>query len=391
MKLGPARHARCRGGHRPITLAVLVAWLLAACQTAPAKAPARLYVLTVAHGQSSGRYAAGEVVHVWAEPPELGWLFDQWVGDIEFVADAQLSHTAVTMPARPLQLTANYRAVPVWTALHDTLAGRPVHYYFPPAPIGVIVYFHGSGSDADEWIESEAEKARFLAPAVAGGFAFIATESQDRDRREWELSAEPDENDDLRTVRAILETFVARGAMAVDAPTYAVGVSQGGRFATLAAQALGFDGTAIFVGVGQPNVLATTNVPTIWCLAQNDPIINLQDAVGHYENLRRRGVATALIVNPPAPLCPQCFRAVEGIDAAESERLFAGLEAEGYVNEAGFLVENPRFSAWEADVAGDYSPAVRHDLKDLMWAAYAEHEFFGECTQQVLRFFTVQR
>jgi hypothetical protein len=291
------------------------------------------------------------------------------------------------MPTEPLQLKAAYLAAPAWTPIHDTIAGRKVHAYIPPTLIGVILYFHGSGSEADEWIESEAEKARFLGPAVAAGFGFIATESEDRDRREWALDAGFEGNDDLQAVRVILDSFVARGAMAADTRTYAVGVSQGGRFATLAAQALGFDATAIYVGVGQPDVLATTSVPTMWCLAQNDPIIDVQQAMRHYEALKARGIDTALIVNPPAPLCPRCFRSIEGIDVAESERLFAALTDQGYLDEAGYLVENPRFSAWEADVAEGQSPAVRHDLKDLLWAAYAEHEFFGECTTPVLRFF----
>jgi pimeloyl-ACP methyl ester carboxylesterase len=379
------------GGCQRLSLLLLAGELLAACQVAATEAPSGLYGLIVANGRGGGQYAPGETVPIWAEPRESGWLFDRWVGDTEFLADSQMPHTAVAMPAKPVHLAASYVAVQPWTTQHDSVEGRKVHYYFPSAPTGVIMFFHGSGYAADEWIESEAEITRFICPAVAAGYGFVATESEDRVSREWDLNASPDDNRDLQAVHTMLELFVARGAIAADTPVYAVGVSQGGRFASLAAHELRFAGQAIYVGVGQPDIFAVTTVPTIWCLAQNDPVIDAREAWGNYTRLRSRGVEAAFMLHQPAPLCPDCFLGIAGIDAAESQRLFAEMEAQGYLDAAHFLRENPRFSAWEQDVAGNYPAAVRHDLRHLLWATYAEHEFFSECTVPVLRFFSGQR
>ena len=68
--------------------------------------PPTTYTLTVSNGSGGGNYTAGTVVHITANPPPAGQVFQQWIGGP--VAGFQSSATTVTMPAANLALTATF-------------------------------------------------------------------------------------------------------------------------------------------------------------------------------------------------------------------------------------------------------------------------------------------
>jgi|GEM_PF-1718915 hypothetical protein len=68
-----------------------------------------LYSLTISGGSGSGSYAAGTQVTITADAPVEGKTFDQWTGDTAYVSDLNAATATVTMPDKPITLTATYK------------------------------------------------------------------------------------------------------------------------------------------------------------------------------------------------------------------------------------------------------------------------------------------
>ena len=346
------------------------------------------YMLMTLNGSGGGKYQPGETVHIWANPYERGWTFEEWIGDTQFLPDVRSMHAIILMPAQDIRIEATYKPIPIWNASFANLFGRDVYYYFPEKnDKGVILFFHGSGGDARDWSSLGAERRHFFDDVIAAGYAIIAIDSTDRVNKQWDLSVPPASNPDLEAVETILETFRGNGQLPVNIPIYAVGISRGGRFAPLAAYMLGMNATAIWVGLAHEEIIKITSIPTMWCLADHDPIIDRQEVSSQYQQLRDREIDARLYVNSPTPLYPMYFVNIEGIDSADSAQLFSELKSGGFLDDTYFLIDNPRLSNWNKQVGTKYSEAARLDIQDRLFVAYAEHAFYSDCDHRVLDFF----
>lgn len=349
--------------------------------------PTATYVLSVTHGTGSGRYSPGKTIHIWADPYNSGWTFDSWKGDSVSLFDGRSMHVTFVMPSRNVQIEATYRQVPIWQANYESIANRDVYYFFPPALKGAILFFHGSGGNSREWTNVGTERHRFFDEAIAEGYAIIAIDSADRINNQWSLSLATGTNVDVQAIENTLEIFTSRGQIPLNVPIYAIGMSRGGRFATLVGYALHMKAVAIVVGDMLNELTAVTSIPTIWCLAEHDPIIERKAALANYKKLIKRGVDAEFYIHPPTPIYPLYFVDVKGIDMAASEELFGALKTNGYVDENNFLIRNPRLSGWEKQIAGAYPEDVRLDIQDRLFVAFGEHAFYSDCDYRILDFF----
>jgi len=67
------------------------------------------YTLTVANGDGDGSsYVYQQVVNITADTPPTGYEFDEWTGDVSYIADVNDPTTTVTMPASNVSVTATY-------------------------------------------------------------------------------------------------------------------------------------------------------------------------------------------------------------------------------------------------------------------------------------------
>jgi parallel beta-helix repeat protein len=73
------------------------------------------YALTVINGSGTGPYTNGQVVGIGANAPAVGYAFDKWTGDTQYVASVSSSNTTVTMPAQAIAVTATYIATEQYT------------------------------------------------------------------------------------------------------------------------------------------------------------------------------------------------------------------------------------------------------------------------------------
>lgn len=78
------------------------------------KATEYFFTLTVVNGDGDGRYSAGEVVNVKADPAADGKIFDKWVTDGgATVSDIYSMYTTIVIPARDITITATYKNKPL--------------------------------------------------------------------------------------------------------------------------------------------------------------------------------------------------------------------------------------------------------------------------------------
>jgi hypothetical protein len=82
----------------------------------------------------------GEKITITAKPPGKDMRFDQWVGDIESLADSKAAETTLTMPAAGhkfahIHVSAAYRSTAPKPFVHPLFADRMVLQRDVPAPV----------------------------------------------------------------------------------------------------------------------------------------------------------------------------------------------------------------------------------------------------------------
>jgi hypothetical protein len=136
-----------------IVLTTNAAYAPVGTDTGPAESPrpvtVRTYTLTVNSGSGSGDYAEGANVNITADAPGYAQVFDQWTGDVAYVANVHSADTTVTMPAASVTLTATYLTVPVYPLIVNLGSGDGDY------PAGAVVSIEGdlpgAGEAFDEW------------------------------------------------------------------------------------------------------------------------------------------------------------------------------------------------------------------------------------------------
>ncbi|MBC8043353.1 MAG: hypothetical protein IAF08_07895 [Rhizobacter sp.] len=359
--------------------------------------------LTVTTGSGGGTYTGGDTVNIWANPYPAGQVFDKWTGDVAALTDIYAWHTALTMPASSVNLTATYKSAPAWTAQYEVINGSNVYSYFPAFHKGVITLYHGSGGNARSWMKGtdgetpNVESQNFCWDAVAAGYAVIATESTDRiadpnANKQWDNAFNNPANPDVLLIKALIDTFKARGKVAASEPVYSVGMSNGGGFSCGVASVLSFKAAGIFCVPGLAQIVSQTTVPMIWCLAQNDvnedPTRNTEAATNR-NTLANRGIGTALYINPPSPVYPYRLWRIAGIDSAGSRLIYNALKSNGYLDGKDYLTINPKTTTtWTAVIPAPYNANFYlGDIGDQLAACYAEHKFYSDFGNKVIKFF----
>ena len=344
--------------------------------------------VSVENGSGDGLYRGNGSAHVWADPHPPGTVFDRWTGDTSLLENPFEYHSRVNRLSRKINLTANYKAAPVWNPAFETINGSSMGFYFPPAPVGVIFHFHGAGGGANGLFNS-AEQRVFADDAVAEGYGIVALSSADRASRQWNPSSQLENNPDMQNVRAAVNLFVSRGLITSRTPLFASGISNGGAFAPRVSLALGFRATGIFVAAGTANILTQTSVPTLWNVARNDTIIGadgIAQAFSNYRNLLARGVPAQYNVLDASPVFPERFRRVGGLTAADSRAIYDALKQNAFLDARDYLIENPNVSNWASVVPARYSASL-NEIGNQLAICYAEHSFFSDYNRRVLNFF----
>jgi uncharacterized repeat protein (TIGR02543 family) len=108
---------------------------------------ATTYVLTVNSGSGDGTYAQGAVVNIVAEAPQSGYVFDEWTGDVAYVANVNSTSTTVTMPADDVEVTATYQRVYTLTVNSGSGDGD----YLSGTVVPIVADAPPAGQMFDQW------------------------------------------------------------------------------------------------------------------------------------------------------------------------------------------------------------------------------------------------
>jgi len=378
-----------------VRCALFLPFLLAVANATPAEA----FTLTVENGSGGGEYPEGTVVTIWANPqedpnPELTTgepidasqpmrIFDPWVGDTSEVEDIESPQTTVFMPANDVSIGAQYKDSPRWL-------NPSVLAYFPEDYTGVIFMFHGVGGCASCLLENS-ESRTFLSETTAQGYAVVALDSYDRVSRDWSLASTPDDNPDLRRVAALRQDLITRGLMTASDPVYLVGISGGGRFASLFTQAVQDElqfpvqAMALYISPGLSTPMLSATVPTIFVAGINDTTVPYSSVATSYGLLLSQGVATQLVVIKPSPLYPDRFWRIDGISSIDSHVIYDAIDAAGLLDGEGYLMDNPETVDWQSVIPSNYL-SYTSEIREQLKATYGEHTLVADVTSRVLGF-----
>lgn len=354
------------------------------------------YELTVRSGYGGGRYAAGEVVHVWADLDPQGEWLPTWLvpeGSAPLF-DATEWNSDLLMPDGGLTIEARAEPVeyPLSAASFVLASGkRYALEWLPDDPRALVLFFHGASYNHTQ-IQSNA--GTYLAHLLANdGYALVAFDSAGAARSGaggWNDDVSGASNEDLDAVREIVTALRGDGSIGAATPVVAMGMSSGGQFAHAVGEALPADAVLAFCAPGQAATLAETVAPTAWFLAENDSTFptGADDAAAAAAELDARGVPNLLSVHPPTPLYDQRFERVAGVDPALSAAIAADIRAAGFVDDDDrWLVSGATVSAsvpFPSMSGLDADDVVAVDAEIEVMAA--EHELYEDYASRMKEF-----
>ncbi|MDD3006969.1 MAG: CAP domain-containing protein [Candidatus Pacebacteria bacterium] len=113
-------------------------------------APA-VYTLAVNNGTGDGSYTSGTKITITANPPVMGKIFDKWTGDTSYIASATSATTTVTMPAKAIILTANYKDSPISKYSLTVANGSGDGSYASGTKVTIVASLSVTGQVFDKW------------------------------------------------------------------------------------------------------------------------------------------------------------------------------------------------------------------------------------------------
>ena len=361
-------------------------WTLA--REAAATLPPPGFALAVDGGWNGGPVIPGTVRDIFAEAPSPTRQFVAWRGDTAVLDDPRAWHARLTMPDRPVRVTAEYRTVAPLARTVTEVNGRRAEYAIPATPKGVIVVFHGTGGSSRGAFEGE--RLDFAEYAVGSGYAVVALDSNDRDTRQWATALSTANPDVVNTV-ALLDRLTAEGLLPSGLPRFALGISNGGGFASRISAMLGWRAQNLLIATGIEPVMVQTNVPTIWTLGRRDAVL-AADAIAtaqRYANgLVQRRIAAEVNVLEPTPVYPERFTRIRGLTLEDSRAIHAALSVAGLLDGGSFLRQDPatNSAAITAAIPPAYA-AARAAIGSQLELAWAGHEAMVDFRHRVVHFF----
>lgn len=305
-------------------------------------------LVTVNSGSGGGTYNAGSRVDLFAHAPVAGQVFHRWTGDTSALDGSDTGvitspHLVITVPARPITLTATYKTAPVWSPA--TVAafggtGVALSYFIPAEARGLVFLLHDRGDDAGSWF-NRPEPALLTRDLVAAGYGIAALSSTDRSSNgTWATSATLETNADLRNHAAALDKFSREKSFGADKPIFFLGFGAGGNAGVQLAHSLAtgtparvVKGAVLLGATGTETLAVTTRIPHLFVLpTSTDPTatFGLNTARTNAQLLIGRGLVAETIAVTRAPVYADRFRMLgvtsPSFTAADAQAIWTALK-----------------------------------------------------------------
>ncbi|ODT86124.1 hypothetical protein [Phenylobacterium sp. SCN 70-31] len=287
--------------------------------------------------------------------------------------------------------------------VQETVAGRPTLLRLPPSPRAVVYLFHGTGGS--EAFARRPETRCALGPLLERGYAVVATRSESRDPARWNLEAVgAGTNADVDHMLALHKALVDRGALGATTPVYAMGMSNGGGFATVfatSARRVGLPVAGVANYMGPVPALAVAyagaDFPPIFAVtAEADGLVDATRVGAAIRRVDEVGTRTEAHLARPRALTVDDLTGLDGRDAEAAGRTLDALRAAGLIDAAGrraALPARPVLGRTEMADLGRMLPAGAsgREILNAMLIAFAGHQMRSDYADAQARFFEAVR
>ncbi len=369
------------------------------------------YTLTVTNGYGGGVYNAGDTIHLWSAAIPASNVFDKWTDDVSHLESNDEWHTTLIMPSQNVSVTANFRNIGSYTINHESIMGRDtlkeVYSYFPPDFKGVIFCFHGTGGNATNWTTLFDYK-QFLNDAVADTFGFIITEAEEittqtdyslNGKLQWNYLPYDSTNIDFANIKILIDTFAQRGILNSPTKFYAVGMSNGGAFASTIATFYNWRAAVSYCAQASQLLANTTAVPVQWCMQKYDNHPNVgqagnAEALNNHNTMVSRGICSNYFSNDHSPVYPERFMRSGTITQTKANNLFTELQNNNLLDGNNYLLyASDSIAARIAATPASFLQFLSLPAADKIFmstqvdAMYSAHQFYSDYNKKTLKFF----
>ena len=386
------------------------------CQKAENDAPAPVpnsdsATVTVANGYGSGTYKIGDTVHIWSSPASDSYVFDQWTGYTSLLQHSGEWHNMFVMPAQNVNVTANLKAITPFMLKFEKIKGvdiaKNVYYYFPATQKGVAFLLHGSGGSAlnlvtnYEWIQT-------IKDLVAAGYGVVVTEAEEvslstdlngNGSLQWKAAPiDSTTNVDFRNIKAIRDTFYARGYTNASVPLYSIGMSNGGAFSSCLSYLYKFKSGVSYCAQAYKLVFDVSTTPFLFCMAKNDERSEVgaagnADALTYSQSLNSRGVCSKYFLHDRSPVYPERFARRSDISITTSTALFKELKNNNWLDANNNLkaLSDSISKVFLANTAvyptyNSLNPFQRDFVNGQIDVMFGGHQFYSDLNKTTIKF-----
>jgi hypothetical protein len=340
-------------------IALISTLLYCSCQKGENDPPAPVTnsdsaTVTVVNGYGSGTYKIGDTVHVWSNPASDSYVFDQWTGYNTLIGNSGEWHNVFVMPAQNVNITANLKAITAISLKYEKIKGvaiaKNVYYYFPATQKGVAFLLNGSNGSALHLVSSY-EWGQMIKDLVTAGYGVVVTESEESSlgdlngngSLQWKASPlDSTTNVDLGNIKALRDTFYARGYTNPSVPLHSIGMSNGGAFSSALSHLYKFKSGVSYCAQAFKLVFDVSATPFLFCMAKNDERSEVgaagnADALTYSQGLNSRGVCSKYFLHDRSPVYPERFARRSDISVTTSTALFKELKNNNWLDSRNYL------------------------------------------------------
>ncbi|SEW46109.1 hypothetical protein SAMN05428988_6252 [Chitinophaga sp. YR573] len=395
--------------------------LFSACQKSSTPAPDNNNTITdsatvtVVNGYGSGKYKIGDTVNIWSTAIPDNAVFDSWTGFTNLLQNSGEWHNSFVMPAQNVTVTATTKTSVAYTLQYEKIKGvnilKNVYYYFPSSPKGIAFLLHGTGGSAQN-IANNYDWILMIRDLVNAGFAVVVTEAEevslgtdtngDGNLRWQTLPLDSTTSIDYANIKAIRDTFYARGYANPTIPLYSIGMSNGGAFSCSLSYLYKFKSGIAYCAQGFQVVFNTSVIPFQFCMAKYDDNDQVgtqgdADALTYSQLLTGRGVCSKYFLQDKSPAYPERFARRSDISITTSTAFFNELKTNHWMDAKNYmtitadslapiLLANPTtYPTYKS-----LNVSQRLFVTDQIDEMYAAHHFFSDLNKTTIKFLTSQ-
>jgi hypothetical protein len=367
--------------------------------------------VTVTNGYGSGIYKIGDTVHIWSNPASDSYVFDQWTGYASLLQNSGEWHNMFVMPAQNVNVTANLKAITAFSLKYEKIKAvsisKNVYYYFPATQKGVAFLLHGSNGSAlnlvtnYEWIQT-------IKDLVTAGYGVVVTEAEEASLNsdlnsngslQWKTTPiDSTTNVDFGNIKALRDTFYARGYTNASVPLYSIGMSNGAAFSCLLSYLYKFKSGVSYCAQAYKAVFDVSTIPYQFCMAKNDERSEVgaagnADALTNSQGLTSRGVCSKYFLHDRSPVYPERFARRSDISTTTSTALFKELKNNNWLDAKNYLkaLSDSISKVFLANTTvyptyNSLNLLQRDFVNGQIDVMYAAHQFYSDLNKTTIKF-----